>query len=166
MNLWPEIITADFWTFAVKYTIWLHNMRPIAGHNSKCPYELFTREMPPHHLSYFCVFGCPVYILEKNLMDNNGIPKWKLNLTMESILDTPNNMLVMLCLCRTLSQNWYHLNTMSFSMKSSPWFHQQHIQTMSTLTLPSKSSFPLTHGGKLWLIQHNHWTWHWALLFW
>jgi len=26
MNLWPDIITADFWTFAVKHAIWLHNM--------------------------------------------------------------------------------------------------------------------------------------------
>jgi len=50
---------------------------PIAGCNNKCPYELFTGEMPPHHLSDFCVFGHTVYILEKNLTDSNSIPKWK-----------------------------------------------------------------------------------------
>jgi len=32
---------------------------------------------PPHHLTDFRVFGCPVYVLQKNLADNNGIPKWK-----------------------------------------------------------------------------------------
>jgi len=77
MNLWPDVITADFWTFAVKHAIQLHNMRPIADRNNKCPYELFTSEIPPHYLPDFHVFGCPVYILEKNLADNNGIPKWK-----------------------------------------------------------------------------------------
>jgi len=77
MNLWPEIITANFWTFEVKHAIWLHNMWPNADCDNKCPYKLFTSEMPPHHLLDFCVFGCPVYILEKNLADNNGIPKWK-----------------------------------------------------------------------------------------
>jgi len=77
MSLWPDIITANFWTFVVKHTIWLHNMQLIADCDNKCPFKLFTGEMPPHHLSDFCIFGCPVYILEKNLADNNGIPKWK-----------------------------------------------------------------------------------------
>jgi len=49
----------------------------IADCANKSPFKLFTGEMPPHHLSDFCIFGCPVYILEKNLADNNGIPKWK-----------------------------------------------------------------------------------------
>jgi len=77
MNLWPDIITANFWTFTVKHAIRLHNMQPIDDHDNKCPYELFTGDIPPHHLLNFCVFGCPVYILKKNLADNNGIPKWK-----------------------------------------------------------------------------------------
>jgi len=33
--------------------------------------------VPSHHLSDFRVFGCPAYVLEKNLADDNGIPKWK-----------------------------------------------------------------------------------------
>jgi len=77
MNLWPAIITANFWTFVARHAIKLHNMWPIADHDSKCPYQLFTGEMPPHHLLDFHVFRCPVYILKKNLADNNGIPKWK-----------------------------------------------------------------------------------------
>jgi len=52
-------------------------LKPIADHNNKCPYELFTGEAPPHHLTDFRVFGCPAYVLEKNLADGNGLPKWK-----------------------------------------------------------------------------------------
>jgi len=78
MNLWPDIITANFWTFTVKHAIQLHNMQPIADCDNKCPYKLFTSETTPHHLPDFCIlFGCPVYILEQNLANNNGIPKWK-----------------------------------------------------------------------------------------
>jgi len=78
MAHWPDVITAKFWTFAFKHTICLHNLKPIATHDNKCPYELFTDEEPPHHLTNICVFACPIYVLDKNLADDNGIPKWKL----------------------------------------------------------------------------------------
>jgi len=74
---WPNVITAKFWTFAIKHAIHLHNLKPIAAWDNKCPYELFTGEEPPHQLTDIHIFGCPVYILNKNLADNNGIPKWK-----------------------------------------------------------------------------------------
>jgi len=73
------VIIAKFWTFAFKYAIHLHNLKPIAACDNKCPYELFTGEQPPHHLTNIHIFGCPIYVLEKNLADNNGIPKWKLH---------------------------------------------------------------------------------------
>jgi len=77
MSTWPEIITSKFWSFAVKHIIWLHNMKPIPAKNNQCPSELFTGKAPPHHISNFCIFGCPAYILKKNLADDNSIPKWK-----------------------------------------------------------------------------------------
>ena len=77
MSAWPEIITTEFWSFTFKHAIRLHNMKLIPSKNNRCPYKLFTGETPPHHISDFQVFGCPAYVLEKNLADNNGIPKWK-----------------------------------------------------------------------------------------
>jgi len=52
-------------------------LKPITDHNNKCPYELFTGKALPHHLNDFHFFGCLAYILEKNLADDNGLPKWK-----------------------------------------------------------------------------------------
>jgi len=74
---WPDVITTEFWAFTFKHAICFHNLKLIASHNQKCPYELFTGEEPPHHPTDICVFGCPIYILENNLANDNGIPKWK-----------------------------------------------------------------------------------------
>jgi len=67
MTAWPKVITAEMWTFAFK----------LPSKDNKCPYKLFTGKVPSHHLSNFCVFGCPAYVLKKNLADDNAIPKWK-----------------------------------------------------------------------------------------
>jgi len=77
MSAWPEIITTEFWSFSFKHATCLHNMKPIASQDNKCPYKLFSGKLPLHHISNFHVFGCPAYVLEKNLADDNGIPKWK-----------------------------------------------------------------------------------------
>jgi len=79
MSTWLEIITTKFWSFAFKHATCLHNMKLIASHDNKCPYELFTGKLLPHHISDFHIFGCPAYVLKKNLADNNGIPKWKVH---------------------------------------------------------------------------------------
>ena len=76
ISMWPSEITPEFWSFAFKLAVRIHNLTPdpLTG---KTPYELFTGEVPSHHLNDFRVFGCPVYVLEKNLADDNGFPKWK-----------------------------------------------------------------------------------------
>jgi len=75
MNTWPDTVTAKCWSFAFKHNIHLHNLHPNAAHDNKCPYEMFTSEELPHHLSDFCVFGCSVFIVKKNHADNNRLAK-------------------------------------------------------------------------------------------
>jgi len=82
--IWPAIITSDFWTFAVEHTIQLHNMRPIADHNNKCPYEF---PLERHHLTM-----CPTF------SSKNGKPD-----PVVSTLDILNIMLARPRLFRTLS---------------------------------------------------------------
>jgi len=40
--------------------------------------QFSTGKSPLHHISNW-VFGCPAFVLKKNLADNNGIPKWKVH---------------------------------------------------------------------------------------
>ena len=76
MNMWPGVITEEFWTFALKQAIAICNAM-IQDGNEKCPWELFTDEECPLRLKDFQVFGCPVYVLDKALQDGNDISKWK-----------------------------------------------------------------------------------------
>ena len=72
---WPTIINDSFWPFAIRHAVNLHNVTPSTT-NHKTPWELFTGELPPWHLSDFRVFGCPSYVLHKELQDGSKRPKW------------------------------------------------------------------------------------------
>jgi hypothetical protein len=75
MAQWPSVITTEFWSFAVKHAINIHNCTPQKD-QQHCPYTLFTGEEPCQHPDDFRVFGCPVYVLDPVLQDGNALPKW------------------------------------------------------------------------------------------
>jgi hypothetical protein len=75
MAQWPSVITSEFWSFAVKQAINIHNSTPRKD-QEHCPYTLFTGEQPRQHPDDFRVFGCPVYVLDPALQDGNAVPKW------------------------------------------------------------------------------------------
>jgi hypothetical protein len=75
MAHWPSVITTEFWSFAVKQAINIHNSTPRKDQD-KCPYTLFTGEEPRQHPDDFQVFGCPVFVLDPVLQDGNALPKW------------------------------------------------------------------------------------------
>jgi len=77
MTAWPNIVTVEMWSFVFKHAIRIHNLCLLPSKDNKCPYKLFTSKAPLYCLSDFHVFGCPTYVLEKNLADDNSIPKWK-----------------------------------------------------------------------------------------
>jgi len=76
MEKWPGVITEEFWTFAVRQAVNIHNAMVQKG-KDKTPWELFTDEECPWSLKDFQVFGCPVYVLEAPLQDGNNVGKWK-----------------------------------------------------------------------------------------
>jgi hypothetical protein len=41
------------------------------------PHALFTGEVSPWRMGDFCVFGCPVFVLDKRLQDGDTLAKWK-----------------------------------------------------------------------------------------
>jgi hypothetical protein len=77
MDQWPDVITAEFWSFAFLHAIQLHNCTPHPG-QSESPFTLFTNEDSPLLPHDFIVFGSPIYVLNKALQDGSiGPGKWK-----------------------------------------------------------------------------------------
>ena len=77
MQMWPDVITSEFWSFAFQHAVNIHNYSPCP--NKQCaPYTMFTDEDPPLSANDFWVFGSPVYVLDSSLQTGTlGPGKWK-----------------------------------------------------------------------------------------
>lgn len=75
---WPNgpLSFKKMWPFTLRHAINFHNTSICKG-QSTCPYKLFNGEDPPSTLQDFHVFGCPTYVLHKDLQDGSKIGKWK-----------------------------------------------------------------------------------------
>ena len=73
---WPGIISKDLWPYAINYAVNLHNTT-IHCSVLAPSLTLFTGESPPWTFNSFCTFGCPIYVLDKNLQDGNNFKKWQ-----------------------------------------------------------------------------------------
>lgn len=76
MAKWPNVIQEEMLPFALRHAVNFHNTSIHKG-QSAYPCKLFTGEEPPSTLQDFCIFGCPTYILHKDLQDGSKIGKWK-----------------------------------------------------------------------------------------
>ena len=72
---WPTVVNDSFWPFAVRHAVNVHNCSKSTTKRST-PWELFTGESPPWSPTDFHVFGCPTYVLHKELQDGSKRPKW------------------------------------------------------------------------------------------
>ena len=71
MRQWPEVVTEQFWSFAVRHAVNILNMMPrsklyVSNH------QKFTGERPPIKPTDFHVFGCPAYVLDEKLQNDKG----------------------------------------------------------------------------------------------
>ncbi len=76
MANWLDIITEEFWPFAIWHACTFHNAS-ICSDINKSPHHLFTSFHAPWNLEDFRVFGSPVFVLDKKLQDGDSLPKWK-----------------------------------------------------------------------------------------
>ena len=77
MQMWPNMITSEFWSFAFLQVVNLHNYLPRPKEQT-LPYTLFTNEDAPLSANNFRVFGSPVYVLDNSLQTGMlGPGKWK-----------------------------------------------------------------------------------------
>jgi hypothetical protein len=76
MSHWPGILNEEFWPFAIRHACTFHNasLRPDLG---KPPHHLFIGNKAPWIMEDFCVFGSPVFVLDKKLQDGDSLAKWK-----------------------------------------------------------------------------------------
>lgn len=75
---WTEYGVDDLslWSFAVKHAAWLYNRVP-NRRSGMTPLELLTNVKADHRdLLRAHVWGCPVYVLDPKLQNDQKIPKW------------------------------------------------------------------------------------------
>lgn len=74
---WPEMSEPELWPMAVSYAVytWNHLPNPVTGLS---PSEIFTKsKWSDNNFQNFHVWGCPVYVLDKEIADGKKIPKWR-----------------------------------------------------------------------------------------
>ena len=76
MTRWPQVVTEEFWTFAVNQAVNIHNATRQHG-KTNSPWQMYTNTTCPWKPEDFQVFGSPVYVLDKNLQDGNSPGKWQ-----------------------------------------------------------------------------------------
>ena len=64
------------WSFAVKHSVWVFNRVPNQG-SGISPMEILTKTKSNHRgLRRSHVWGCPVFVLEAKLQNDQKLPKW------------------------------------------------------------------------------------------
>jgi hypothetical protein len=74
---WPEKANLELWSFALDYAVYLWNNLP-KQENLLASLEIFSATKFTNYskLNRAHIFGCPVYVLEPKLQDENKVPKW------------------------------------------------------------------------------------------
>ena len=75
---WPEVYSADLWPFAMSYACHVYNNIPRQD-TGMSPEEMYLGSKVDHEevLASFLPWGCPAYVLQPQLQDDNSLPKWK-----------------------------------------------------------------------------------------
>ena len=64
------------WSFVVKHSVWVYNRVP-NQESVISPMEILTKTKSNHRdLRRSQVWGCPVFVLEAKLQDDQKLPKW------------------------------------------------------------------------------------------
>ena len=101
---WGENNADDLsqWSFAVDHAAWLYNRTP-QRQSGITPTELMSSIKSDHRdLLRTHVWGCPVYILEAKLQDNQKLPKWSRRARMGQFLGFSRQHSSMVAMVRNL----------------------------------------------------------------
>ena len=74
---WPDVADPALWPMAVNHAVFLYNRIPDPS-TGFSPLDIFSRtRWPLKNLTNMHVWGCPVYVLDKRMIDGKKIPRWK-----------------------------------------------------------------------------------------
>ena len=74
---WPAVADPQLWPMAVDHAVFIHNHVPQED-TGLSPHDLFTKQRWPHSKFHdLHVWGCPVYVLDKQIADGHKLPRWK-----------------------------------------------------------------------------------------
>ena len=77
MQMWPNMISLEFWSHPFMHAVHLHNCTPWSNEKNSL-FTLFTDEDPTYTLNDFKVFGSLVYVLDPYVQTSTLSPgKWK-----------------------------------------------------------------------------------------
>lgn len=73
---WPSTVLIKYWPQAIDYAVWVFNRMPSISTGTS-PLEIWTQtRSTSNELRRAHVFGCPIYVLDRNLQDGKAVPKW------------------------------------------------------------------------------------------
>jgi hypothetical protein len=111
---WTErgLDNLSLWSFTVKHLVWVYNRVPNVR-LGLTPTELITREPSDYKDLLHChVWGCPVFVLEAKLQNDQKLPKWNQQTQMGQFIGFSDKH-------SSLVANVHHLSTNFIS----PQFH-------------------------------------------
>ena len=74
---WPDSVTANLWPYAVRMANDAINNTPcMQDKQRRSPIEIFARSKVVSNPKHWKPFGCPVYVLDKNLQGRQPFHKW------------------------------------------------------------------------------------------
>lgn len=74
---WPAVANTQLWPMAVQHAMFIYNHMPRED-SGQSPSDLFTKTRWDRRKFHdLHTFGCPVYVLDKDLADGRKIPRWK-----------------------------------------------------------------------------------------
>ncbi|CAJ1940544.1 unnamed protein product [Cylindrotheca closterium] len=74
---WPDVTTTTLWPLAVDHAVFLYNHMPNQS-SGLSPHDLLTKtRWKQSQLADVQVWGCPVYVLDKQMQDGKKLPRWK-----------------------------------------------------------------------------------------
>ena len=105
---WTERGSDDIslWSFAVKHSVWVYNRVPNVR-SGLTPLELVTRERSDYRDLLRChVWGCPVFVLEAKLQNDQKLPKWNRRARMGQFVGFSDEHSTLVANVRHLSTNY------------------------------------------------------------
>ena len=76
LHKWSSMLSIHLWPYGLRTANDICNATPCKGSNIS-PIDLFSRVAMCPKLKHYHAFGCPMYVLDKDLQAQKSLPKWQ-----------------------------------------------------------------------------------------